>query len=105
MKRKFFITDFLGIVEAKDCTGIGLADTTEEHIGPIGLPLKQMQSIGVDGALVMCGEYNSSFTHLKKRHPLSASVQVCVPLPSQVWGVGVQEGARCGNLHSHPLLC
>ena len=69
MEKKFFVTDFLGIVEAKDCTGKGLADTSKEYLAYIGLPVNQMQSIGVDGAPAMCGEHNSFFTHLKKEVP------------------------------------
>lgn len=68
-ERKHFVTDFLGLVLVRDCTGKGLSDATKEYLKTIGLPLNQLEAVGCDGAPVMVGQYNSYYTHMKEDVP------------------------------------
>lgn len=65
------ITDFLGLILVRDCTGAALAAAVVEFLRMevVKLPLQNLQGVGVDGASNMCGQNNSFYTHLKKQVP------------------------------------
>lgn len=63
------ITDFLGLIQVTGCKGIELANAMKGHLASIGLPLLNLQAVGVDGAPAMCGQYNSFYTHMKEDVP------------------------------------
>ncbi|KAK3918791.1 Zinc finger MYM-type protein 1, partial [Frankliniella fusca] len=67
--KKEMVTDFLGLIPVLDCTGQGLANSLKEYLKSIGLPLKRLMAVGVDGASNMCGPHNSFFTHLRTEVP------------------------------------
>lgn len=63
------ITNFLGIVKVVTCTGEQLATDLIHYLETIRLPIKQLHTIGTDGAPNMCNKDNSMYTHLRKLVP------------------------------------
>lgn len=68
-KRSEMVTDFLGLVQVTGCTGKQLSDALKGYLKELGLPLKHLKAIGVDGAANMCGHINSFYTHLREDVP------------------------------------
>lgn len=67
--KKKMVTDFLGLIPVSSCTGEALASVLKDFLQTVGLPIKQMTAVGVDGAPNMSGHVNSFYTHLKKDVP------------------------------------
>lgn len=59
------LNEFLGFVELERATAEAQHLATKEFLAKVGLNVKNMIGLGVDGALSLCGSENSVFTRFK----------------------------------------
>lgn len=69
-KQKNIITDFLGIIIITDASALSLYEELTSYLKNINLSIKNLISIGTDGASNMVGKNHSLFTLLRDKVPL-----------------------------------
>lgn len=66
---KKVVSTFLGVVELKECTAVGIVSSLKEKLMAMKLNFKNLVGIGTDNASVMVGINNGVYTLLKKEIP------------------------------------
>lgn len=72
------VTDFLGIAPVREVTAEALYSEFTNFLKSIKLPLKNLTSLGTDGAANLCGKNHSLFTLLRDRDLPQLLLMKCI---------------------------